>query len=116
MTKTKKQKRAETKERDTRPAKKEYRASQSENGRTHQTVYTIYQKITWKSELGKKEEWVKVREWRIGIKTGETVKEILTCIQAASKGETLPEHPQATSNHSEANEDADQDEEESEWV
>ncbi len=92
MANTKIAKTAETKKESAGPAKKEYRISQTENGRTHQIVYTIYQKVIWTSELGKREEWVTVREWKIGIKTGWVVKEIIESIEAASRGETLPEH------------------------
>ena len=87
---TKKKQLPKTKETNTGPAKKEYRIGNYGDGRTHQVVYSIEQKIVWKSEIGNREEWLKVREWRLGLKAGQTIKEIISCLSAASKGEELP--------------------------
>ena len=90
MPNTKKHTPAETKKDSTGPAKKEYRITRAEDGRMHQIVYAIFQRIVWKSELGEKEEWIRVREWKLGLKTASTVQEILLSLQAAERGEELP--------------------------
>lgn len=91
MANTKKEKRAETKNQSTEPQKKEYRIIVDEDRRTHQVAYKILQKITWKSEIGQKEEWIIAREWKLGLKTSFIVQQVLTSITAAQKGEELPE-------------------------
>ena len=87
---TKKKQLKKAKNDNTAGTKKEYRIGNYEDGRTHQVVYSIEQKIVWQSEIGNREEWLKVREWRLGLKAGQTIKEIISCLSAASKGEELP--------------------------
>ena len=114
--KTKIQKRAETKKTD-REEPKEYRVSTSENGSTHQITFSIEQKITWKSEVGKREEWITVRNWAIGKKAGHQLRQILKNIKEAEQGKTLspeiPYTPQETNHwHNEDIEDTEDTEEE----
>ena len=106
---TKKKQLAKTKEDDIGPAKKEYRIGNYADGRTHQVVYSIEQKIVWKSEIGNREEWLKVREWRLGQKAGQTIKEIIDCLSAASKGEELPPKQEYTKTPRENNDWEDED-------
>lgn len=82
---------AATKENDAGQAKKEYRIEQSENGRTHQIVWRIFQKITWTSDngLAPRIEWTPVREWKLGMKAGFQLDQILRNLAEANQGKPL---------------------------
>lgn len=109
----KKQTPAETKKENESLTKKIYRISENTDGRTHQVVYSIEQKITWISEVGKREEWIKVREWKIGMKAGHTIKQIMKNISEAQKGLELSKETPFTTperNYYKDNEDNEEDE------
>jgi hypothetical protein len=93
MAKVKKENRAESKKESPDQPKKVYRIRQSEDRRTHQIVYTIEQQVIWKSELGNREEWITVREWKIGRKAGYLVDQIVRNVLEAKEGKPLSDAP-----------------------
>lgn len=68
----------------------DYKVYQTIDARTHQFVVSIFRKITWKSEIGNKEEWKEVRSWRIGMKAGFLLQQIISSLDAVAKQIDLP--------------------------
>jgi hypothetical protein len=93
MAKVKKENRAESKRESPEQPKKVYRIRQSEDRGKHQIDYKIEQKVVWKSEIGDREEWITVREWKIGRKTGYLVDQIIKNVLEAKEGKPLSEAP-----------------------
>ena len=69
--------------------KREYDIIQTTERKNHQTIIIIQKKITWKSEIGEREEWIDLKTFKFGEKTGKKIKELIRNIQETERGEEL---------------------------